>query len=209
MNTEKSQGRSLQMIQGEKLTTFSAMEELPTISEPEKLCVLLKEGREKYNLKQKDIAERLGITPTVVNRIEAGTTTKPSERVLKGIAPYTGKGYSELLFIAGYSRIIDKEIFFNAEGEEIPYLEIVRDIYDADFELLETLKGLQSLSYNHINILKKLICVMKLAENTDINNSIVDKKENTGMKLFHSTLRFLFDQLETIINLLTPASTTN
>lgn len=197
------------MIQEEKLTAFSAMEELPTIPEPEKLCELLKEGREKYNLKQKDIAERLGTTPTVVNRIEAGTTTKPSERVLKGIAPYTGKGYSKLLFIAGYSRILDEEIYFNVKGEEIPYLEIVRDIYDADFELLETLKDIQLLSHNHISILKKLIFVMKLAKKTDINDGSVGKKESIGMNLLHSTLSFLFDQLETIINLLTPASTTN
>lgn len=208
MDTEKSQGESLQMTQEEKLTAFNAMEDLPTISEPEKLCELLKKGREKYNLKQKDIAERLGTSPTVVNRIEAGTTTKPSERVLKGIAPYTGKGYSELLFIAGYSRILDKEIFFNVRGEEIPYLEIVKDVYDADFELLEALKGIQSLNYNYINILKKLIYVMKLAENADINNS-VEKKENIGMNLFHSTLDFLFNQLETLINLLTPPFITN
>lgn len=211
MINEKSQERSSQMIQEEKSTNFNAIEELPIIQETDKLSKLLKEGRQKYGLKQKDIAARLSITPTVVNRIEAGTTTKPSERVLKGIAPYIGKGYSELLFIAGYSRVMQQEVFLNAKGEEIPYLKIVNEIYSADFELLEALEGIQSISYSNINIIKKLIYITKLVENDDIDTKNIKKKESVALKLFYSIINFLSSQLEaleTLVNGLEPTSTT-
>lgn len=204
MNKEMSHERSSAVVQSEALSDFTAMEELPTIPKPPELSALLRKGRDKYGLKQKDVAERIGITPTVVNRIEAGATKKPSERVLAAIAPYTGKGYSELLFIAGYSSSMDREIYYSMDGTEIPYLDIVKDIYKADCGLLEELRGIDGLSYDHIKILKNLIKVMKESENCDK----IENDNTVWKRLFDSVVRFLSEQLDAIMGMVRPAMQT-
>ena len=168
---------------------------LPIINErlPE-LKNLLHEGRKKRGLKQKDVAELIGVTPTVINRIETGTTLKPSKKILEQIQPYTGIGYSKLLFICGYPSDMEREVFYSMDGKrQINYTEISESIYHADADLLESMVGIEKISYKHARVLRKLIITMK--RDAEIKEHKETKSENLWSSLFNSLIDFLSNHL--------------
>lgn len=167
------------------------VKELPTVG-----C-MLKERRTRYNLTQTSIAEIAGITITEISRIESGVTKKPSRKVLQALTPFIGISYPRLLFYAGYSGIIDDDIYYNKKGEIIPHQEIVASIYKADCDLLEILKDIDKLSIEDIDIIKKLILLMKVSE----KGILTEEPLHPIKSIFNATKTFLTQQLTNLISM--------
>lgn len=191
------------------LTDCNGVKELPMIAEsPPALRELLRDGREKRGLKQKDVAERIGVTPTIINRLEAGATIKPSQKVLKKIAPYAGVGYSKLLYICGYPNDMEREIFYRMDGEGIiDYTKIAGEIYYLNASLLETMDGIDKISYENAIILEKLIKTMKLTAEIEKDSKIEKKQRDIWTRIFKSTMMFLLEQLTTLNDILCAITT--
>lgn len=161
--------------------------EVPSVSK------LVKDGRLRNNLTQAALANQTGLTTAEISRIEGGVTKKPTRKVLKALSPYTGIAYTRLLIYSGYSEIIEDELYYNKNGQLIPYLDIVDDIYKADSELLEILANIDKLSIGDIKLVIKLIKTMKYVNNETASNDL--------KKLFIATKNFLSEQLSAILNL--------
>ena len=121
---------------------------------------LLKEGRQKQDLTQKELEKLTEVPLAEISRIERGVTKRPRQDVLKAIAPYTGVSFSKLLFIAGYSTE-DKEQYYNKSKELINCSKILEDIYKASPDLLETLYDIDKLPYDDIQLLTNYITTSK------------------------------------------------
>lgn len=178
-------------LEGKDIDLRAAVEQLPSIG------MLVKQGRQRNGLTQTALASAAGMTPAEISRIEGGITKKPSRKVLQVISPYVGIPYTQLLFYAGYSGVIDEEIYYNKKNEKIPYMDIVDDIYKADPELLEVLQGVQQLPMEDIEIIKNLIGIMKESSSGGFG------KESMKLvkKMFDATKLFLAEQLSGIIRL--------
>ncbi len=196
-----SDERSSKMIQAEGPTDFIKAKEENFTSETSELGKLLKEGRQKYKLNQKELAEKINISATIINRIESGATKKPSRKVLMAIAPYTGLGLSELLFCAGYSSDMDREEYYSIDGKKIPHLEIIKEIYSTDVLLLEELKNINILEHDDVDILIKTIRIMKTA--SELNRKD-DTRTNIWMQIFKATKKFIIEQISVLASILQP-----
>lgn len=196
-----SDERSSKMIRVEHPTDFIELKEKTFRNSTSELGKLLKEGRQKYNLNQKELAEKTNISATIINRIESGATKKPSRKVLVAIAPYTGLGLSELLFHAGYSSDMDREEYYSMDGTKLPYLEIIKEIYSTDALLLEELKNINVLEHNDVDILIKMIRIMKIASTLKGKDN---ERTNIWIRIFKATKNFITEQLSVLTSMLHP-----
>lgn len=156
---------------------------------PKPLRKLIKERRERYHLKQNTLSEMTGISPSVLNKIETGRTTKPSMETLIAIAPYIGTEFGDLLFSAGYSKIDEDDVYYDDRGEIIPFYDIVADVYEADWALLKELQEINKLHYEDVKLITSLIRLFKL----DVSSAA-----GVWKKLFRATVTFLSEQLSAI-----------
>ena len=77
----------------------------------------LKNLREELDISQRELAEKAGVSPAEISRIETGSRKKVSPDIIKAISPYLDVSYESLLSSAGYldvdkvndERIIDME----------------------------------------------------------------------------------------------------
>ena len=197
-----------QTTEERKASDFGEIIVLPMTEPLPALDALLKSGRKKRGLKQKDIADKIQVTPTIINRIEAGVTKRPSKKVLQKIAAYTGMGYSQLLYICGYSSVMEHGVFYRMDSDEIiDYMKIVRAIYRVNASLLEEMDGIDTISYENTLILKDLIKTMKSA--AEIEKSKVDEKTRSGIwiKFFKSVMKILREQLTTLNDIFCSSAT--
>lgn len=178
-------------LEEKELDFRASVKQLPSIG------MLLKQGRQRHGLTQTALANAAGMTSAEISRIEGDITKKPSRKVLKVISPYIGIPYTQLLFYAGYSGVIDEEIYYDKMNNEIPYMEIVDDIYKADPDLLEALQGIQQLPMDDIEIIKNLIDLMKKSANGSFEKDSLKPVK----KLLEHTKLFLAGQLSGIIHL--------
>lgn len=171
---------------------FDNLPKLPTIGS------LLKEGRTRYNLTQSALSDLTGVTTAEISRLEADKTLKPAKEVLISLAPYIGYPYTYLLLCAGYSGVFSEELYYNKAKELIPHTKIIADIYNADSEFLEVLSDINRLSLTDIQLLKRLISLLKRPSIKDSDNPL----ENCISRSLKSIKSYLNEQLEIITNLL-------
>lgn len=160
---------------------------------------LVKEGRNNHNLTQAELAQKTNLTPAEISRIESGLVKKPSAKTVKALSPYVGVSYTKLLFYAGHSGISHMPVFFDYNMQEIPYIEIVSNVYHADAEILTLLKGFDCYaSYEDRKLLKLLLTVMQKVHASGSDEKGPGKRIR---KLFQATRTFLICQLSELLSL--------
>lgn len=163
------------------------------------LSILVKEGRQKNQLTQTELAQRTGVTTAEVSRIESGAIRKPSKKVLKALSPYIGISYSILLFYVGYNENMDELEYYDSRGSLIPYEDIISDIYSADADLLGLLKNVDTFtSLEDMKLLKILLLLMKKTHEQSENDVTLTRTQQT----FTATKNFLCVHLAGLLHIL-------
>lgn len=169
---------------------------LPTIQ------TLIKKNRQRKKLTQVALAKSARLTTAEISRIESGQTKKPSKKILRKLSPHIGVPYEDLLLISGYSGTMEEHSYFTESDIPIPVNKIVKDIYLADSDLLNELQDIDILSPTDIDLLKKLITLMK-----SLSNTTEDKNSCTIiLNMFITTRNYLLDQIKLISQLLSHSS---
>lgn len=136
---------------------------------------LLKEGRQKRGLSQKELADLTGVKNFEISRIESGVTIKPSKETLIALAPYIGLPYSELLLRCGYSGVDTNQIYYFTKGRIIDCDKVIADLYSTDFEIIELLEGVGRYDREDILLLKDFLHILdtsaELRLKSDVNCS--------------------------------------
>ena len=65
---------------------------------------LIRNARIKKGLKQKDLAEMMGCTPTIINRLKAGATKKTSIKIFSKLSIFLELDFFRLLKLGGYTK---------------------------------------------------------------------------------------------------------
>ena len=173
------------------------------LTKTENISQIIKDAMNRKQMNQSEMAHWAGVPESTLSRVESGVTKKPSQEFLKKIAPCVGVSWNRLLKSSGYSVGTAEEEYYNFQGEKIPCMDIVADIYRADCELLETLSDIQKLDVKTLSLLKKLIQIMKeMSSETDspLQNSSVTKE------LYCAVCSFLETQLSCLYTLRTAQS---
>lgn len=169
---------------------------LPTIQ------TLVQKNRQQKMLTQVALAKSAGLTTTEISRIESGQTKKPSKKILRKLSPHLGVPYEDLLLISGHSGIMEEYSYFTKNNIPIPTDKVLRDVYLADSDLLNELQDINILSPTDIDLLKKLIILMK-----SLSNTAEDKGSYTIINnLFITTKNYLLDHIALILQLLSHSS---
>lgn len=174
---------------------FLSLPEAPIYDEP--IGVLLKRGRLKRKYTQTQLAKITGIDNAEISRIEAGKTSKPKREILKKLCPYTGISYSEMLTRCGYNDTSPIQ-YFTDDGEEIDFMQIVKDLYSADIGLLQSLYHINRLCPEDIATIKNMIVLMR--ETSDIRSSINSKHPLSAT--LHATFSLITELLNSISGIL-------
>ncbi|MCI8471365.1 MAG: helix-turn-helix domain-containing protein [Clostridia bacterium] len=124
------------------------------------LGILIRNARISKGLKQKDVAELIGCTPTIINRLEAGATRKTSLKIFLKLSIILELNFFELLKLGGYTqekldletkKLYDKVSSFN----DFPYLLFLLDKLSNND--LETINQLLAQTINMSNENKELV----------------------------------------------------
>ena len=103
-----------------------------------RLAQLLLEGRTAADLTQTEAAQKIGVTPTTLSRLEHGVYSHPSLRILVAAAEaykmpqadlFSAAGYlasSELPSLAGYLHATCKDLPESAIGEIVDFCDFVK-----------------------------------------------------------------------------------
>ena len=71
------------------------------------LTNLIKTGREKKKISQRELARRIGLSNTSLNDLEKGKVQKPDIEILVKIAEELDLSLREMLIIAGYEKLVN------------------------------------------------------------------------------------------------------
>lgn len=128
-----------------------------------KLGDLLKKARISKGLKQKDVAELIGCTPTVINRLECGGTKKPSLKICLKLSVILELDVFRLLKLSGYTQekldFETKKLYHKVSSfKDFPYLLFLLDKLSDNN--LETLNQLLAQTINFSNEDKELIIAL-------------------------------------------------
>lgn len=170
--------------------------ELPPVGE------LLKEGRLKRELSQKELAELTGVKNFEISRIESGVTAKPSKETLLRLAPYIGLPYSELLLRCGYSGVDNKEVFYSPDGQVLDCNRVIAKLYYADFEIIQLLEGIDIYDPSDIVMLKDFLHILNTSAELRITNEI-DKRTNILLESVKNAITWLGTYINSIRVVLT------
>ncbi len=135
-----------------------------------KLSDYVKQTRIAKGLKQKDVAEFIGCTPTVINRMECGGTQRPSLKVLSKLSIILELDYFKLLELSGYTKkeldLETEKLYHKVSGfNNFPYLLFL----------------LNTLSNNNLELHNQLLA--KTINFSDEENELIIKLYNAIPKL--------------------------
>lgn len=121
---------------------------------------LIRNARISKGLTQKDVAELIGCTPTIINRIECGGSTKPSLRIISKLSIILELIFFKLLEFAGYNQEkldLEYEKLYDkvSDFKKFPYLLFLLDKLPNDN--LETLNKLLAQTINFSDEDKDLV----------------------------------------------------
>lgn len=71
------------------------------------LTNLIKTGREKKKISQRELARRIGLSNTSLNDLEKGKIQKPDIEILGKIAEELDLSLREILIVAGYEKLVN------------------------------------------------------------------------------------------------------
>lgn len=130
----------------------------------------IRDLRLKKDITQKEFAERSGLSPSEICKIENGTRTKPSPNALKAIAPVLGVTLQELLYRAGHTDDISddptltQKKYIDSMGNTIEMTYLIDSIYRADIDLLPLLKRVtDKLDKKDIELIKGLLQTLSMS----------------------------------------------
>lgn len=120
----------------------------------------IRNARISKGLMQNDVAELIGCTPTIINRIECGGSTKPSLRVISKLSVILELDFFKLLELAGYNQErldLEYEKLYDkvSDFKNFPYLLFLLDKLPNDS--LETLNKLLAQTINFSDEDKDLV----------------------------------------------------
>ena len=72
-----------------------------------KLTNLIKTGREKKHISQRELARRIKISNVSLNELENGRVKKPNVDILTNISIELDLSLREMLIIAGYEKLVN------------------------------------------------------------------------------------------------------
>lgn len=121
---------------------------------------LIRNARISKGLTQKDVAELIGCTPTIINRIECNGSTKPSLRIISKLSIILELNFFKLLEFAGYNQEkldLEYEKLYDkvSDFKKFPYLLFLLDKLPNDN--LETLNKLLAQTINFSDEDKDLV----------------------------------------------------
>lgn len=168
------------------------IQQIPNIGE------IIRSGRVRKKLSKSELAKLTGLNPAEITRIESEKIKKPSLKVLKALSPYAGIPYHKLTLFAGYSGIVEEELYYDTSGNVIPHCEILDSIYYADPELLELLANVDKIDYDGICTLKNMLIILNQSTSQEAPEALM----TTFQKMFEDTKSFIFQQLENMAGIL-------
>lgn len=121
---------------------------------------MIRNARISKGLTQKDVAELIGCTPTIINRIECGGSTKPSLRIISKLSVILELDFFKLLELVGYNQErldLEYEKLYNkvSDFKNFPYLLFLLDKLPNDN--LETINKLLAQTINFSDEDKDLV----------------------------------------------------
>lgn len=128
-----------------------------------KLGDIIRNARISKGLKQKDIAELIGCTATIINRIECGGSTKPSLRIISKLSIILELDFFKLLALSGYTQKrldFEYENLYNkvSDFKDFPYLLFL--LNNLSNNNLETFNQLLAQTINFSNEDKELVVAL-------------------------------------------------
>ena len=107
-----------------------------TTHQPTRLGRLIAETRQEVGLSRRALADKAGVSASVVDYIEIGRTTEPTPQVLKRIGEALSLPIDELYKLAGYrtdSTLPELGVYLRARHPELPAEAISEARHYVDF----------------------------------------------------------------------------
>lgn len=94
------------------------------------LARLLIEGRERQGLKQRELAERSGVSRDEIGRIESGKIGLPGPEILKALSRVTGVPVADFVRAAGYPIETAAEAETMRQDSVVKHLRTILDRFE-------------------------------------------------------------------------------